>query len=121
MKVSWTEMVSDPLLERSHHVTVVWREKLLVHGGLASSKSPPLNSLIAWSPIENGGMVTELQTKTNSPALSHHAGALLNDDFLLLVGGWDGKTRCSKVTLLILSASPSVDLNLKRSNLGSYT
>ena len=49
MKVSWTEMVSDPLLERSHHVTVVWREKLLVHGGLVSSKSRPLNSLIAWS------------------------------------------------------------------------
>ena len=105
MKVSWTEMVSDPLLERSHHITVVWREKLLVHGGLASSKSSPLNSLIAWSPSENGGKVEELQTKTSSPALSHHAAALVNDNFLVLVGGWDGKTRCSKVlTLLILSA-----------------
>ena len=97
MKVSWTEMVSDPLLERSHHVTVVWREKLLVHGGLVSSKSRPLNSLIAWSPIENGGLVEQLETKTSGPALSHHAAALLNDDLLLLVGGWDGKTRCSKV------------------------
>ena len=97
MKVSWSEMVSDPLLGRSHHVTVVWREKLLVHGGLASSKSPPLNSLIAWSPIENGGKVEELQTTTSGPALSHHAAALVNDDLLLLVGGWDGKTRSSKV------------------------
>ena len=95
MKVSWTEMVSDPLLERSHHITVVWKEKLLVHGGLASSKSPPLNSLLAWSPSEN--KVEELQMKTRGPALSHHAAALINDDLLLLVGGWDGKTRCSKV------------------------
>lgn len=95
MKVSWTEMVSDPLLERSHHVTVVWKEKLLMHGGLASSKSPPLNSLVAWSPSEN--KVEELQTKTSGPALSHHAAGLVNDDLLVLVGGWDGKTRCSKV------------------------
>ena len=95
MKVSWTEMVSDPLLGRSHHTATVWKEKLLVYGGLASSKSQPLNSLVTWSPTEN--KVEKLETKTGGPALSHHTAALVNDDLLILVGGWDGKTRCSKV------------------------
>ena len=57
MKVSWTEVASDPLLARTHHITVVWRDKLVVHGGLMSSKSPPLNSLATWSPTENSSKV----------------------------------------------------------------
>ena len=118
MKVSWTEVASDPLLARTHHITVVWRDKLVVHGGLMSSKSPPLNSLATWSPTENDGkvqymaenenktenddQVQEMLTKTKGPALSHHAAALVQDDLLLLVGGWDGKTRSSKVWLFSL-------------------
>ena len=113
MKVSWTEVASDPLLARTHHITVVWRDKLVVHGGLMSSKSPPLNSLATWSPsendskvpyraenenkTENDAQVQEMLTKTKSPSLSHHAAALVQDDLLLLVGGWDGKARSSKV------------------------
>ena len=119
MKVSWTEVASDPLLARTHHITVVWRDKLVVHGGLMSSKSPPLNSLATWSPTENNGkvqymtenenenvtenktendaQVQEMLTKTKGPSLSHHAAALVQDDLLLLVGGWDGKARSSKV------------------------
>ena len=121
MNVSWTEVASDPLLARTHHITVVWRDKLVVHGGLMSSKSPPLNSLATWSPTENDSkvqymaeneneniaenenktendaQVQEMLTKTKGPSLSHHAAALVQDDLLLLVGGWDSKTRSSKV------------------------
>ena len=113
MKVSWTEVATDPLLARTHHITVVWRDKLVVHGGLMSSKGPPLNSLATWSPTENDSkvqymtengnktendaQVEEMLTKTKGPSLSHHAAALVQDDLLLLVGGWDGKARSSKV------------------------
>ena len=51
---------------------------------------------------ENDDQVQEMLTKTKGPSLSHHAAALVQDDLLLLVGGWDGKTRSSKVWLFSL-------------------
>ena len=51
---------------------------------------------------EKDDKVQEMLTKTKGPSLSHHAAALVQDDLLLLVGGWDGKTRSSKVWLFSL-------------------
>lgn len=34
-----------------------------------------------------------------SPCLSHHSGAVIHDRFWILIGGWDGKVRTSKVNV----------------------
>lgn len=77
------------------HVGACIGQFLYVHGGRiernsieASNKLHCLNfDTMIWNEVRVPG----------SPALSHHACVTIGDRYLLLIGGWDGKARTSKV------------------------
>ena len=100
--MGWEVAGCDPLLARCHAVTIASAGCLYSHGGLArpTPRCPPLSSTAVWRP---GGAAVELLSA--GPALSHHAGCLLSANRLLLVGGWDGKTRTSRVHCLDLQTA----------------
>ena len=55
-------------------------------------RGQPLSSIIVWDPKDNTVAVLD----SHGPALSHHTGNIVKNA-LVLVGGWDGKNRSSKV------------------------
>ena len=97
----WQEVASSPLLGRCYAVAVTWCGKLYLHGGLPSQEQAgvPLQSLVCWDPGDNSVM----EVDSEGPALSHHAGHIVNK-CLVLVGGWDGKNRTSKVHIFNMEA-----------------
>ena len=100
--MGWEVAGCEPLLARCHAVTVASAGCLFSHGGLArpAPLGLPLSSTAVWRP---GGAAVELLS--TGPALSHHAGCLLSANRLLLVGGWDGKSRTSRVHCLDLQTA----------------
>lgn len=67
-----------------------------MHGGVDKAQSStPLNRLYVVD-IAGMGSCQDLTT-TDSPALSHHAGVVLHDRYILLIGGWNGHVRTSQV------------------------
>lgn len=79
----------------AHHVGCIIRDTFYVHGGVTEHRSiVPSNKLyqldlktLIWNEVRVEG----------SPALSHHACVPMNDRYLVLIGGWDGQKRLSKV------------------------
>lgn len=65
-----------------------------IHGGVEKKDSKiPSNKFYCMDPSMQW---TEI-TVPGSPALSHHAAVALNNKYVILVGGWTGKTRTSSV------------------------
>lgn len=79
----------------AHHVGCIIGNTFYIHGGVTKHRSIlPTNKLykldltsLIWNEVRVDG----------SPALSHHACVSLADRYLVLVGGWDGQKRLSKV------------------------
>ena len=96
MSLTWQEVTSSPLLGRCYAVSVTWCGRLYLHGGLPTTqqKGAPLCSLVCWDP----GNSTVTEVDRQGPALSHHMGNIVGN-CLVLVGGWDGKNRTSKVDI----------------------
>ena len=115
MSLTWQEVTSSPLLGRCYAVSVTWCGRLYLHGGLPTTqqKGAPLRSLVCWDPGNN--TVTEVDRQ--GPALSHHTGNIVGN-CLVLVGGWDGKNRGSKVDIFNLETNNwlSVEHREERSN-----
>ncbi|XP_074656079.1 kelch domain-containing protein 9-like [Tubulanus polymorphus] len=90
------------------HVGAVIAGAFYVHGGISvAGSTQPLNLLYKFTPAittgvddanngNTGGVWTEL-TAANSPHLSHHACLGITDRYLVVIGGWTGKQRCSDV------------------------
>ena len=76
---------------------------LLVHGGLRSpSTLTPSNQIVLWksdSKFKLGSLIDD-----QGPALSHH-GSCICQDWLILIGGWNGSSRTSRVWAFDLSTS----------------
>ncbi|CAG5126769.1 unnamed protein product [Candidula unifasciata] len=77
------------------HVGGVVNDVLYIHGGIQEAGSnQPSNQFYKldlkttfWEEIHTPG----------SPFLSHHAAVVLEDRYLLLIGGWDGRKRGSEL------------------------
>ena len=76
-------------------------------------RGQPLSSIIVWDPKDNIVAVVD----SHGPALSHHTGNIVKNA-LVLVGGWDGKNRSSKVHAFNLETMKwiSIDHFEERSN-----
>ena len=98
--VSVTWQVLAPLGPAvSHHVGVIVANYFYIHGGIDKKGSTtPLNGLHRLD-ISGGGELWEVVRSAGSPALSHHAAVVLEDRYLLLVGGWNGQKRCADVSV----------------------
>ena len=68
-----------------------------VHGGITDLSSKlPSDKLYR---LDMGSMIWNEVRVHNSPALSHHACIPLDNRYLVMIGGWDGKSRTSKVVV----------------------
>ncbi|XP_069106375.1 kelch domain-containing protein 9-like [Argopecten irradians] len=89
------ELVTSNGPPLSFHVGCVLGNDLYIHGGMETKdgKQPSdklfrfISSSQSWQQI----------TAEGSPSLSHHACVSLAGRYMLLIGGWDGKTRTAKV------------------------
>ena len=86
-----------------YFAATIWpNHGLLVHGGLRSPSSlNPSNQLVLWksaSKFKRGNLIDD-----KGPALSHH-GSCLCGNWLIVIGGWTGNSRTSKVWAFDLSS-----------------
>ena len=76
-----------------------WSERgLLVHGGISSPSSQTPHNCLSLLPLKNFNKAEVLDEK--GPLLSHHSSCIVtcdNQDILILIGGWTGHSRTSKV------------------------
>ena len=81
----------------THHVGGVVKEGMLVHGGINKVEcKKPLNNLYFFS--FESEIWSDITTE-KSPLLSHHACVVLDNRWLVLVGGWDGRRRRSDINV----------------------
>lgn len=79
----------------AYHVGCVINKALYVHGGINKAGSTsPLSGFHRYD--FDSGTWKEIRT-SGSPALSHHACVVVGDRYVVLVGGWNGKSRVSDV------------------------
>lgn len=79
------------------HASAIVRDALYIHGGVTDrlSSEPSSNlwkfdfSSSSWAQIESPG----------SPRLSHHTAVTQHDQYLILIGGWTGKSRTAEVRI----------------------
>lgn len=92
--IDWEETsISGPNL--AFHAGCVIGNNFYIHGGVETKDGKtPSNKLYLLS--GSGGSWTE-QSHPGSPSLSHHTAVALGDRYIILIGGWNGKARSSKV------------------------
>ncbi|XP_061181620.1 kelch domain-containing protein 9-like [Saccostrea echinata] len=92
--IDWEKTaITGPVL--GFHAGCVVGNNFYIHGGVESMDSKtPSNRLYQLSSSE--GAWTELSFP-GSPSLSHHAAVDINDRYIILIGGWNGKSRSSKI------------------------
>ena len=85
---------------------------LLVHGGvLTPSSTKPISSLLLYTFESNFN--TYLCINDQGPSLSHHASCFVNNlenDFLVIIGGWTGQLRTNKVCAFNLEKKQWIQL-----------
>ncbi len=104
--------------------STIWKNNgLVIHGGVKSPLSQdPSNNLILLSPKSkfDYGKIKVLDSR--GPSLSHHASCIVsnadNQCVLLLIGGWNGHVRTSKVHAFNLETN--VWLNLSENPNGAH-
>ncbi|XP_029650408.1 kelch domain-containing protein 9 isoform X2 [Octopus sinensis] len=77
------------------HTACIVGDKLYVHGGLVvENDNMPVNGFYCldlrrniWNEIQSPG----------SPSLSHHTSIVLHEHYMLLIGGWNGKSRSANL------------------------
>ncbi|KAL3887751.1 hypothetical protein ACJMK2_000144 [Sinanodonta woodiana] len=94
LTLDW-EMLSPSGPAVAFHAGCIIKNQLYVHGGVIKyGNNVPCDKLykldltsLIWSEVQAAG----------SPALSHHACVALDNRYMLLIGGWDGRVRTSQV------------------------
>lgn len=85
---------------RAHHVGCIIAGTIYIHGGIDRKRSTePLNTFYRAELESEGIQHVQWQEvrAANSPALSHHVCLSMQDRYLVLIGGWNGKARVSDV------------------------
>lgn len=92
---TWTPVAEDPRFARAYHTCTAIRGKLYLYGGVKSGdpKEPPLDDIVTFDPEQKAA-----ESGARSGLFrSHHDAAALGDQYLCVVGGWDGSRRLSTV------------------------
>ncbi|GAB1609134.1 kelch domain-containing protein 9-like, partial [Argonauta hians] len=92
VSVNWTVICQDGPA-RVHHTAGVIKNKLYIHGGLDNEhENQPVNTFYCLDLSTSRSQWKEIPAK-GSPYLSNHASVVLRDRYMLLIGGWNGKSR----------------------------
>ncbi|KAJ8322028.1 hypothetical protein KUTeg_000499 [Tegillarca granosa] len=76
-------------------VTALSGNNFYIHGGISKKDSTePSDKLYK---LELSSLTWSEINEPNSPALSHHACVPLENRYMVLIGGWNGKARTSKI------------------------
>ncbi|KAK3088109.1 hypothetical protein FSP39_014773 [Pinctada imbricata] len=79
------------------HVGCVMGDFFYVHGGITDLNcSVPSSKLFR---LDMNTMIWNEVKVQDSPALSHHACIPLDNRYMMMIGGWNGKSRTSKVVI----------------------
>ena len=79
----------------AHHVGCIINNTFYIHGGVTSHRSIiPSNKLYK---LDLNGLIWNEIRVEGSPALSHHACVTMDNRYFVLIGGWDGQKRLSRV------------------------
>ncbi|XP_064597459.1 LOW QUALITY PROTEIN: kelch domain-containing protein 9-like [Liolophura sinensis] len=91
--VKWEALAAGPLI--AFHAGCILGDVLYLHGGVEEKSSPtPSNKFHSYNMSTSEWI--EIQ-EAGSPALSHHACVVIENRYIVLIGGWDGKVRTSAV------------------------
>lgn len=92
--IDWKLVSADgPAL--TNHVGCIIGNGFYIHGGIKECGSTsPSNKLYKMDLSSYQWMEIH---ETGSPSLSHHACVVLENRYMVLIGGWDGRRRVSKV------------------------
>ncbi|OWF39551.1 kelch domain-containing protein 9-like [Mizuhopecten yessoensis] len=89
------ELVTPNGPSLTFHVGCILGSDLYIHSGMETKDGKqPSDKLYRYSA---GSASWQEIRATGSPALSHHACVSLAGRYMLLIGGWDGKSRTGKV------------------------
>ncbi|XP_033726935.1 kelch domain-containing protein 9-like [Pecten maximus] len=94
LPVDW-ELVTSSGPSLAFHVGCVLGNNLYIHGGMETKDGKqPSDKLFRYNSSSQSWQEIKVE---GSPALSHHACVPLAGRYMLLIGGWDGKSRTAKV------------------------
>lgn len=90
VKLNWEPVV--PLgPELAFHTGCIIKNCLYLHGGITTQGSTHPSG--KFHRLNLSQQIWEVVHTSGSPTLSHHACIALNDRYVLLIGGWNGKSR----------------------------
>jgi hypothetical protein len=69
---------------------------LYVHGG-QDEKGAILSDLVAVAPTGDEGILPRVSPVASGVAVSHHSCCVVGNNFLVVVGGWNGRSRSAGV------------------------
>ncbi|XP_072133962.1 kelch domain-containing protein 9-like isoform X2 [Mobula birostris] len=98
---SWKKTGSSVLLARAFHSADLVGDRLVVYGGMRSTE--PREGPLGDAVILGAGSLAVEGVVSGGPARSHHGTAVLQERWLLVVGGWDGKRRLAGLQALDLA------------------
>ena len=92
--VNWRIVTpSGPAL--AYHIGCVIDRQLFVHGGIDKTNSTtPLDGFYR---LDTETRIWQQLRVADTPSLSHHACVVVEDRYMMLIGGWDGHVRTSNV------------------------
>ena len=92
--IKWT-MLSPIGPCMAYHVGALMGDTIYIHGGVdRKGSTSPLGKLCKFD--FGSGIWMEVRA-ANSPCLSHHACVVLQNRYIVLIGGWNGKARTGDV------------------------
>lgn len=96
LAVDW-ELVSRDGPALTNHVGCVVGNTFYIHGGVTKYGSTTPSDKLYKMELSSGRW-TEV-TDMGSPSLSHHACVVLENRYMVLIGGWDGRQRITSVNI----------------------
>ncbi|XP_052766229.1 kelch domain-containing protein 9-like isoform X1 [Mya arenaria] len=94
LPLDW-ELVSREGPALTNHAGCLLRNTFYIHGGVTKYGSTVPSNKLYKLDLSSSHWVEV--TAAGSPALSHHACVAIDNRYLILIGGWDGRQRVSHV------------------------
>ncbi|XP_006004957.2 kelch domain-containing protein 9 [Latimeria chalumnae] len=111
----WKPLAQNELFARAFHTCNVIQGKLVLFGGVRTMdpKEAPLGDVVLYDPATGS---LEAVASTKLQPRSHHDTVVIQDRWLCVVGGWDGKRRVSSVLCFDMESKEWVDFTEGPSN-----
>lgn len=94
LSLDWELVCGDgPTL--THHTGCIIRSTFYIHGGVSKYGSTRPSDKLYRMELSSSKWVEVVDA--GSPSMSHHACVALENRYMVLIGGWDGRQRVTKV------------------------